>query len=263
MVQPSQGGQISPLCGGDVFWHIYPRRRGQQRKLRILEKREVSVARWPRHSISWSCLWLCCWGWRLPVCGDRRPPRWTLRSSGQCEDVWYDQWDLDRVGTPQHPCLLCGLRHIWKHNCGGGRIQIQPYRQTIEDDTDDQIFSSAGDLAETTIINTNTGSNTVVAPLNTLRHGAYMTNLHNLVVAFGGWNTETSAPLTDLEIWNPNDNTWNNGPGQVFHTGRLKFGMVTLSFPPGTCELETSYQEFSLNTRNVLYYGWIHNHSMK
>ena len=114
---------------------------------------------------------------------------------------------------------------------------------------------SAGDLAETTIINTNTGSNTVVAPLNTLRHGAYMTNLHNLVVAFGGWNTETSAPLTDLEIWNPNDNTWNNGPGQVFQTGRLKFGMITLSFPPGTCELETSYQEFSLNTRNTLYYG--------
>ena len=83
-----------------------------------------------------------------------------------------------------------------------------------------------------------------------------MTNLHNLVVIFGGWSTENSAALTDLEIWN--GQTWVKGPDQAFQTGRHKFGMVSLSFPPGTCEIENdynskignSYKEWAENTKD-------------
>ena len=89
--------------------------------------------------------------------------------------------------------------------------------------------------------------------MNTLRHGAYMTSLYGLIVAFGGWNSDNSAALTDLEIWNPNDQTWNQGPSQVFQTGRLKFGMVMLSFPPGTCEIDTSYRDYVSNTLANIY----------
>ena len=80
-----------------------------------------------------------------------------------------------------------------------------------------------------------------------------MTSLYGLAVIFGGWNSESSAALTDLEIWNPKDQTWNQGPGQAFQTGRFKFGMVTLSFPPGTCEIETSYQDYVSNAVENIY----------
>ena len=148
----------------------------------------------------------------------------------------------------KHHCLLSGLRQVGKHNCCGGWIQIQPFRQTI--DPDDKNNSFTGDLSETSIIDIRDGSNTVVAPFNTLRHGAVMISLHNIVVAFGGWNTENSSPLKTLEVWNPNDQTWINGPGEVFQTRRLKFGMLTLSFPSGTCELGTSYEQFSSHVLN-------------
>ena len=61
---------------------------------------------------------------------------------------------------------------------------------------------------------------------------------NGILVAFGGWNSENSASLANLEVWNPNSKTWwINGTNDVFQTGRQKFGMVTLSFPPGTCEI--------------------------
>ena len=79
-----------------------------------------------------------------------------------------------------------------------------------------------------------------------------MIGLHDIVVAFGGWNSENSAALTGLEIWNPNGKTWIDGPGDVFQTGRQKFAMVTLSFPPGTCELSVALNE----STNRAYAEW-------
>ena len=112
--------------------------------------------------------------------------------------------------------------------------------------------SSTGDLSETSIIDIRDGSNIVAAPFNTLRHGALMIGLHGIVVAFGGWSTENSAALTSLEIWNPNGQTWIDRPSDVFQTGRQKFGMVTLSFPPGTCELSVVVNE----STNGAYADW-------
>ena len=104
-------------------------------------------------------------------------------------------------------------------------------------------YPTDGDLAETSIIDIDDGSNVVAAPFNTLRYDFEMVNLHGLVIAFGGWNTADYIGLQDFEVWSPNLRMWAQG-SNVFGAKRTYFGMLTLSFPKGSCDLAWTYEEW-------------------
>ena len=94
-----------------------------------------------------------------------------------------------------------------------------------------------GNLAETSIININDGSNIATDPFNTLRYDFTMINLHGLVVAFGGWNKADYTGLQDFEVWSPTLQMWAQG-SNVFGVERSYFAMLKMSFSQGQCDLE-------------------------
>ena len=70
-----------------------------------------------------------------------------------------------------------------------------------------------------------------------------MINLHGVVIAFGGWNYADAEGLTDFEVWSPTLQQWAQG-SNVFGHYRTYYAMLTLSFPKGLCELESTYEEW-------------------
>ena len=104
-------------------------------------------------------------------------------------------------------------------------------------------YYPTGNLAETSIIDTDDGSNVVAAPFNTLRYDFEMINLHGIVIAFGGWNKADYTGLQDFEVWSPSLQMWAQG-SSVFGVERSYFGMLTLSFPKGSCDLAWTYEEW-------------------
>ena len=104
-------------------------------------------------------------------------------------------------------------------------------------------YSPTGNLAETSVIDITDGSNVVAAAFNTLRYDFRMINLHGVVIAFGGWNYADAEGLTDFEVWSPTLQQWAQG-SSVFGHYRTYYAMLTLSFPPGVCELESTYEEW-------------------
>ena len=105
-------------------------------------------------------------------------------------------------------------------------------------------YYPTGNLAETSVIDIDDGSNVVAAPFNTLRYDFVMINLHGMVVAFGGWNkAAVLGGLQDFEVWSPNLQMWAQG-SDVFGAERSYFAMLTLSFPKGSCDLGRTYEEW-------------------
>ena len=105
-----------------------------------------------------------------------------------------------------------------------------------------------GDLAETSIIDTSDGSNVVASAFNTLRYDFQMVNLHGLVIAFGGWNTQEKVGLQDFEIWSPTLQRWARG-SDVFGQYRTYYGLLAISFrnycnTKCCCDLEQNYEDW-------------------
>ena len=65
----------------------------------------------------------------------------------------------------------------------------------------------------------------------------------SMVIAFGGWNTADYIGLQDFEVWSPNLRMWAQG-SNVFGAKRTYFGMLTLPFPKGSCDLAWTYEEW-------------------
>ena len=103
-------------------------------------------------------------------------------------------------------------------------------------------YYPTGNLAETSIIDINDGSNVVAAPFNTLRYDFEMINLQGTVIAFGGWKAGAGG-LRDFEVWSPNLRRWAQG-STVFGAVRSYFAMLTLSLPKGSCDLAMTYEEW-------------------
>ena len=104
-------------------------------------------------------------------------------------------------------------------------------------------YYPTGNLAETSIIDISDGSNVVASAFNTLRYDFEMVNLHGLVIAFGGWNTQTGG-LQDFEIWSPTLQRWARG-SDVFGQYRSYYGLLTVSFR-NYCyyNLEQNYEDW-------------------
>ena len=104
-------------------------------------------------------------------------------------------------------------------------------------------YYPTGDLAETSIIDISDGSNVVASGFNTLRYDFQMVNLHGLVIAFGGFNTQYWVGLKDFEIWSPNLQRWARG-SDVFGQDRTYYGLLKISFQNGFCDLEQNYEDW-------------------
>ena len=138
------------------------------------------------------------------------------------KSVW-TEWALLNTPVYQHACAKSGDTVV----VGGGYTY----------------YPVAGNLAETSVININDGSNVVAAAFNTLRYDFTMINLHGLVIAFGGWNWSGGTGLQDFEVWSPTLWMWAQG-SNVFGVERSYFGMLTVPFPKGQCDLEWNYEEW-------------------